>query len=359
MLIPVILSGGSGTRLWPLSREGMPKQFLSLLEGPSLFQETLLRLPPEGLEPPMVIANQDHRFRVAEQMQAMHYTQSKIILEPCGRNTAPAIVVAALIACSHPSTQEACLLVLPSDHHIQDPHALACAMAHAERHAQAGNVVTFGIVPTYPATGYGYIQAGESLSPEPEKGFKVKAFKEKPDESTAQAFIEAGHYFWNSGMFIWSVRSLRKAMMRHCPSLTRLMDLMLPHIGKATFDQKLLAEYENLSKISIDYALMEKADNIVMARGAFAWDDVGSWPALENHFPKDEQGNTVIGNAEMLGSDGNIVYSRGQLTACVGVSDLIVVQAEGVTLVCAKDQAQCIKQMVKRLHERGDCGDLL
>jgi mannose-1-phosphate guanylyltransferase/mannose-6-phosphate isomerase len=350
MLIPVILSGGSGTRLWPLSREGMPKQFLSLLEGPSLFQETLLRLPPEGLEPPMVIANQDHRFRVAEQMQAMQYSQSKIILEPCGRNTAPAIVVAALIACSHPSTQDACLLILPSDHHIKDPHALACAMAHAERHAQAGNVVTFGIVPTYPATGYGYIQAGEALSAEPEKGLKVKAFKEKPDESTAQAFIEAGHYFWNSGMFMVKASTLLEEVERYCPEVLRYARQALMQGCKDLDFIRLDAEsFAQCPSISIDYAIMEKTDRAVVVPLDAGWNDVGNWDALWGLSPQDDQGNVSIGDVILHNVKDAMVLSQSALVTLCDVEHILVVQTKDAVLVADRRKAESVKHVVEAL----------
>ena len=354
----VIMAGGRGERFWPLSTSKRTKQLLDLVGDRALIGQAVDRIkdliPPENV---FVITNADLVDATCEALPEL--PRGNIIGEPMGRDTAAAVALGcALVEAKSPAASFA---ILTADQVMGDLPVFNQTLADALTLAREKDVlITMGIQPAHPDTGFGYIRASQGYETETStRFFKVEKFEEKPNLVKAKEFVASGECFWNSGMFIWSVRSLRKAMMRHCPSLTRLMDLMLPHIGKATFDQKLLAEYENLSKISIDYALMEKADNIVMARGAFAWDDVGSWPALENHFPKDEQGNTVIGNAEMLGSDGNIVYSRGQLTACVGVSDLIVVQAEGVTLVCAKDQAQCIKQMVKRLHERGDCGDLL
>jgi mannose-1-phosphate guanylyltransferase len=221
-------------------------------------------------------------------------------------------------------------------------------------------LITMGIRPTHPDTGFGYIRVAEELDSGGETHFfNVKRFEEKPDLKRAREFVKSGKCYWNSGMFIWSVPSLRKAMNQFCPALTRMMDLVGPHIGTDAFVEALRKEYENLSKISIDYALMEKANNILMARGEFEWDDVGSWPAIENHFPRDDGDNTLIGEAEMFESTGNVVFSKDRLTACLGVHDLIVVQADGVTLVCAKDRAQDIKQLVKGLHERGDCGHLL
>ncbi len=354
----VIMAGGRGERFWPLSTSKRPKQLLDLVGDRALIGQAVERIadliPPENV---FVITNADLVEATCKALPELPRTN--VIGEPMGRDTAAAVALGcALVEAKDP---RASFAILTADQVMGELPVFKQTLLDALNLAQAEDVlITMGIQPAHPDTGFGYIRASEAHETETVSSFfKVKKFEEKPNLIRAKEFVDSGECFWNSGMFIWSVRSLRKAMMRHCPPLTRLMDLMLPHIGKATFDEKLLAEYENLSKISIDYALMEKADNILMAKGEFTWDDVGSWPALENHFPKDDQGNTVIGNGEMLAADGNIVYSREHLTACVGVSDLIVVQSEGVTLVCAKDQAQSIKQLVKRLHERGDCGDLL
>ncbi|WFB35900.1 sugar phosphate nucleotidyltransferase [Kiritimatiellota bacterium B12222] len=354
----VIMAGGRGERFWPLSTSKRPKQLLDLVGDRALIAQAVERIkdliPAENV---FVITNADLVDATCEALPEL--PKSNVIGEPMGRDTAAAVALGcALVEAKDP---KASFAILTADQVMGDLPVFNRTLADALKLAREEDVlITMGIQPAHPDTGFGYIRASEAYEAESDTSFfKVKKFEEKPSLSRAKEFVDSGECFWNSGMFIWSVRSLRKAMLRHCPPLTRLMDLMLPHIGKASFDEKLLAEYEQLSKISIDYALMEKANNIVMARGEFAWDDVGSWPALENHFPQDDHGNTLMGNAEMLASDGNIVYSRGRLTACVGVSDLIVVQAEGVTLVCAKDQAQSIKQMVKRLHERGDCGELL
>lgn len=352
------MAGGRGERFWPLSTSKRPKQLLDLVGDRALIGQAVDRI--KDLIPPsqvFVITNADLVEATCAELPEL--PPENIIGEPMGRDTAAAVALGcALVAAKDP---QASFAILTADQVMGDLPVFNQTLADALTLARAQDVlITMGIQPAHPDTGFGYIRASEPFAADTDtRFFKVQKFEEKPNLIKAKQFVDSGECFWNSGMFIWSVRSLRKAMLRHCPTLTRLMDLIAPHIGKPGFDEKLRAEYENLSKISIDYALMEKADNIVMARGEFAWDDVGSWPALENHFPKDDQGNTVIGNAEMLCAEGNIVYSRGHLTACVGVSDLIVVQSQGVTLVCAKEQAQCIKQMVKQLHERGDCQELL
>jgi len=353
-----IMAGGRGERFWPLSTSKRPKQLLDLVGDRALIGQAVERIknhiPADHV---FVITNADLVDATCEALPEL--PRENVIGEPMGRDTAAAAALGcALVEAKNPN---ASFVILTADQVMGDLPVFNRTLLDSLNLACSEDVlITMGIQPAHPDTGFGYIRASEAYETETDTDFfNVKKFEEKPSLARAKEFVDSGECFWNSGMFIWSVRSLRKAMLRHCPPLTRLMDSILPHIGKPSFDEKLLAEYEQLSKISIDYALMEKADNILMAKGQFAWDDVGSWPALENHFPKDDHGNTVIGNVELLAADGNIVYSRDRLTACVGVSNVIVVQADGVTLVCAKDQAQSIKQLVKRLHERGDCGDLL
>ena len=354
----VIMAGGRGERFWPLSTSIRPKQLLDLVGDRALIGQAVDRIKDHiPADHVFVITNADLVEATCKPLPEL--PRENIIGEPMGRDTAAAVALGCALVESKDPT--AAFAILTADQVMGDLPIFNRTLSDALSLAHAEDVlITMGIQPTHPDTGFGYIRASEPYEADRETGFfNVKKFEEKPSLMRAKEFMDSGECFWNSGMFIWSVPSLRKAMLKHCPTLTRLMDLMLPHIAKPTFNEKLLAEYEQLSKISIDYALMEKADNIVMAKGQFVWDDVGSWPALENHFPQDDQGNTLIGNVEMLVSDKNIVYSRDRLTACVGVSDLIVVQADGVTLVCAKEQAQSIKQLVKRLHERGDCQKLL
>jgi mannose-1-phosphate guanylyltransferase len=221
-------------------------------------------------------------------------------------------------------------------------------------------LVTIGIKPVFPSTGFGYIESGEKFQTLEGVEFrKAIRFVEKPDETTAAAYLETGQFYWNSGMFIWSIQSLEKAFSASCPEMAELMETLTSYAKKGQIVEGMDATYPALGKISVDYALMEKADNIVMACGTFAWDDVGSWPALESHFPQDENGNTKIGQVETLNAAGNIVYSKDRLTAVIGVKDLIVVQAEGVTLVCPKGCAQEIKQMVVELREKGGFNEVL
>jgi mannose-1-phosphate guanylyltransferase len=352
------MAGGRGERFWPMSTSRRPKQLLDLVGDKPLIAEAVERvsasIPSERV---YVITNADLVEATCAALPEL--PRENIIGEPMGRDTAAAVALGCALV--EKASPDAVFAVMTADHIMGDLPIFDRTLTEAMDLAGREDVlITMGITPTHPDTGFGYIRVAEAFEgPEKTSFYKVKKFEEKPDLKRAKAFVESGECYWNSGMFIWSVASLRKALHTFCPTLTRMMDVVQPHIGTDRFMEVLRKEYENLSKISVDYALMEKANNILMARGEFAWDDVGSWPAIENHFPQDDAGNTLIGLAEMLECSDNIVYSKGRLTACVGVDNLIVVQADGVTLVCAKDKAQDIKQLVKGLHERGDCGHLL
>jgi mannose-1-phosphate guanylyltransferase len=354
----VIMAGGRGERFWPLSTSRRPKQLLDLVGDKPLIAQAVERvadfISPDRV---FVITNGDLVDATAEALPDL--PRENIVGEPMGRDTAAAVALGCSLVKA--KDEEASFAILTADHVMGDLPIFKQTLLDAFDLADREDVlITMGMTPTHPDTGFGYIRVADAKeNPSDTEFYSVQKFEEKPNLARAKEFVESGTCYWNSGMFIWSVRSLRKAMLRHCPTLTRLMDVMGPHVGQASFQEKLKSEYEQLSKISIDYALMEKADNIVMAVGKYKWDDVGSWPAIEHHFPQDEAGNTLVGNAQMLNAGGNIVVSRNHLTACVGVSDLIVVQSDGVTLVCAKEKAQDIKQLVKNLHERGDCTELL
>ncbi|MCC5849478.1 MAG: mannose-1-phosphate guanylyltransferase [Verrucomicrobia bacterium] len=354
----VIMAGGKGERFWPLSTSRRPKQLLDLVGDKALIAQAVDRIsdliPPANV---FVVTNAD--LVDATRQSLPELPADNIVGEPMGRDTAAAVALGcALVEEKDPN---AAFCILTADQVMGDLPVFRETLADALALALEEEVlITMGIRPAHPDTGFGYINAGAS---HPATGnsrfFKVNKFEEKPNLERAKRFVEDGNYFWNSGMFIWSVTTLRDALEAHCAPLVCMMDAVKPHIGTDQFMDVLRKRYENLSKISIDYALMEKAKNILMAEGRFEWDDVGSWPALENHFPADDDGNTRIGFTETLDASGNIIYSRDRLTACVGVDDLIVVQAEGVTLVCPKARAQDIKRLVKILHERGDCEALL
>ncbi len=354
----VIMAGGRGERFWPLSTSRRPKQLLDLVGDRTLIGQAVERvadlIPPTNV---FVITNAD--LVDATRAALPEVPAANIIGEPMGRDTAAAVALGcALVESRDPAGVFA---ILTADQVMGDLPVFRRTLHDALRLAHDEEwLITIGIQPAHPETGFGYIRGGDAMERAGDtRFFRVKKFEEKPSIERAREFVASGDCYWNSGMFVWSVATLRKALGRHCPTLLRMMDSVKPHIGKADFVDALRQQYEKLSKISIDYALMEKADNIAMAVGTFAWDDVGSWPALPKHFPMDEDGNTRIGSCETLDAQDNILYSRDRLTVLIGVKDLVVVQADGVTLVCPKNRAQDIKMMVKALHERGDCEHLL
>ena len=348
----VIMAGGRGERFWPASTYRRPKQLLALVGRQTLLAQAVARLG--GLIPPQnifVITSRD--LVKAARAAAPALPPRQIVGEPVGRDTAAAIALgAALIAARDP--QAACC-VLTADHIIGDrprfQRTLRAGLALAGREDV---LIAIGIKPEFPSTGFGYIEAGAPLAGRGGVVFRrARRFVEKPDHATAVRYAASGRYFWNAGMFIGSVPSWERAFGRHRPQLLPLMARVKKARGAGPLAAALAAEYPKLEKISVDYALMEKADNLVMIRGEFPWDDVGSWPALEHHLGRTADGNTVVGVCERLAARGNIVMSRDRLTALIGVRDLIVVQADGVTLVCAKDRAQDIKQMVAQLKASG------
>ena len=345
----VILAGGKGERFWPLSTERRPKQFLALAGGATLLSQAVDRLhgvvPPERI---FVITNLELLPAAREACPVL--PARNIIGEPIGRDTAAAVALgAALVKARDP---QAVFSVLTADHiigHLPDfRRTLQAALDRADKDPV---LVTIGLPPTEPSTAYGYIEARDAAGEAGGVEFlKVRRFVEKPDLDTARAYLKAKRFFWNSGMFIWSVKTLEAALQAHCPALLALMGKLGAAVGHADFAAVLEKEYARLERISIDYALMEKADNILMVRGKFDWDDVGSWTALGKYLARDTAGNAIRGSVERLDCRDNLVVSDGRLTALVGVRDLVVVQAENVTLVCAKDRAQDVKKLVEQLR---------
>ncbi len=349
----VILAGGRGERFWPLSRAARPKQLLALTGDSPLIAEAVQRL--DGLIPPervLVITNADLVDATREAVPEVPPEQ--VIGEPVGRDTAPAVALAlALVRHRDP---DGVFCVLTADHIIGDiPLFQKTLRAGLETAAHRDAIVTIGIEPTEPATGYGYIQCGEREGEvEGIALYRADSFREKPDDATARHYLEAGRYLWNSGMFIWSARTLKASFEQHAPALADLAERMERAAGTDGFEATLAEVYRDVRKISIDYALMEHADEVLTIPGTFPWDDVGAWTALPNHLPADEDGNTALGTLEALDAQNNIVYSPDRLTALIGVDDLVVIHAEGATLVCHRSRAQEIKNMVARLRERGD-----
>ncbi len=344
----VIMAGGKGERFWPLSTSKHPKQLLALVGEQPLIAQAVDRL--DGLIPPkniFVVTNAD--LIEATRAAAPMLPPENIVGEPIGRDTAAAVACGgALVAARDP---EGVFAVLTADQVMGDLDVFKATLRGGMDLAEQNEIlVTIGIQPAFPSTGFGYIEAGDNFAEAEGVRFKKAVrFVEKPDEATAQQYVETGKFYWNSGMFIWSVPTLAAAFSAHCKPMADLMDALTEYAERSEIALGMENLYPGLEKISIDYALMEKADNIVMACGTFAWDDVGSWTALESHFPKDADGNTLIGTCEQIDSKNNIIYSKDRLTAVIGAENLVVVQAEGVTLVCPKERAQDIKKLVAEL----------
>jgi mannose-1-phosphate guanylyltransferase/mannose-6-phosphate isomerase len=355
LLIPVILSGGSGTRLWPLSREMFPKQLLPLVAKGTMLQETLARLDGvEDLGSPIVVSNENHRFLVAEQLRASGVSPQSIVLEPSGRNTAPAVAVAAMAAVSAVpagtrSDSERILLVLPADHVIRDKKAFQRAIAVGRGAAMAGKLVTFGVVPTKPETGYGYIRKSTGEGP----AFPIEQFVEKPDLATAKKYVESGEYFWNSGMFMFKastvlseLRSLAPAIYEACAQAFTVAkrDLDFTRLGEKEFNE--------CPSDSFDYAVMEKTSNAVVVSLDAGWSDVGSWSALYEAVPSDENDNVVLGDVLTEDTNGCYLQSTSRLVAAVGLKDHVVVETKDAVLVAPKNRVQDVKKLVAQLNKQ-------
>ncbi len=350
MIHPVVLSGGAGTRLWPMSREAYPKQLLPLLSELSLLQETARRVnDPTRFAAPLVVCNEEHRFVVAEQLRELAIAPAAILLEPAGRNTAPAVAIAALALLKDDA--DALMLVLPSDHAIADTAAFHAACDAAAEAARQGALVTFGIRPDRPETGYGYIRRGAAL-----KGatgaFRVAEFVEKPDAATAASYLAGGKHDWNSGMFLFPARLALDELERLDPEMVALCRRAL---DEATADLDFLrlarAPFEAIAGKSIDYALMEHTASAAVVPADMGWNDVGAWSALWDVGDKDADGNVVGGDVVTVDVRNSYLRSEGKLIAAVGVSDMIVVATDDVVLVVPRDRAQDVKQVVDGLKK--------
>lgn len=345
MLLPVVMAGGSGTRLWPLSRTLFPKQFLSLTNSATMLQETLLRLSPLNHQPAFLICNQEHRFIVAEQLRKAKLAHGGIALEPVGRNTAPAVAIAALHA--RAKGEDPLLLVLAADHVIAQPAAFCQAVQAAMPLAEQGKLVAFGVVPTVPETGYGYIQQGISVS---EGASTVAAFVEKPHLELAQQYLEEGCYLWNSGMFLFKASAYLHELALHCPQMVeqcqRALQLAQDDLDFIRLDPDAFAACPD---DSIDYAVMEKTSNAVVMPLDASWSDVGSWSALWEVSEKDEQGNVLQGDVLTEQTHNSFIYAQHRLTATVGIDDVVVVETKDAVLVAHKNRVQDIKGIVNKL----------
>lgn len=346
MLYPVIMAGGSGSRLWPLSRELNPKQFLPI-DGSqhSMLQSTIIRLTGLNAHPPRLICNEQHRFLAAEQMRQLGFEEANILLEPVGRNTAPAIAMAALEALE--KYQDPILLVLAADHLVSDIPALHSSISAAQSLAEKDKLVTFGVKPSTPETGYGYIKKGTTLGTD---GFIIDRFVEKPDLKTAEAYLASGDYLWNSGMFMFRASRYLEELERYRPDiLAACRKALSGRVQDACFTRVDSAAFESCPSESIDFAVMEKTNAAAVVPLNAGWSDVGSWSALWDIGAKDNAGNVIKGDVFTNQANDNYVYAEHRFVAAVGVKDLVIVETKDAVLVVHKDYAQDVKKIVEHL----------
>ena len=346
MITPVILSGGSGTRLWPLSRKQRPKQFINLIGDNSPFQNTILRLPNETANP-LIICNEDHRFLAAEQLRQISINPQAILLEPVGRNTAPAIALAALQLLKNNS--DSLLLVLPSDHIIQDESAFHKSIYYAKTLAEKGNLVTFGIVPNKPEAGFGYIKFNNSIEAD---HFNIELFTEKPSQKDAEKFLQTGNYLWNSGMFMFKASTYLEELEKHAPEILSICKKSLVKDNRdLDFIRIDKNEFTNCPDISIDYAVMEHTKKGLVIKLDAGWSDVGSWESLMSIKPKDKDGNVTQGDVILNNVKNSYAYSSNRLISAIGVSGLIVVDTQDALLISTRNNINSINNIVKKLKE--------
>ncbi len=348
----VILAGGRGERFWPLSTAACPKQFLTLFGGKTLLTHAVDRLT--GLMPPeriLIITSRDLVSRTRETV--WNVPTENIIGEPMGRDTAAACALAcALVSRRDP---QGVVCILTADQLMADSETFRQILADSVAVAAAQEViVTIGVQPTYPATGFGYIESADKLETGTATTFqRAVRFVEKPDATVAAEYVASGRYCWNAGMFIWRVTLMRLAIERHAPYIAELCQ-KAANTPSAGLDALLDAIYPALQKISVDFAIMEHLQNIVVARGSFGWDDVGTWSAVGNHIVPDDAGNVVVGSCEAMDATDNVVISAGRLTALLGVKNVVVVHAGDTTMVCHRDRVQDLKKLVQQVAKRPD-----
>ena len=354
-VFPVILSGGAGTRLWPLSREHHPKQLIALLDDDTLLQATVRRLAfVDDAQRPIVVCNEEHRFVVAEQLHAIGVSPAAIVLEPMARNTAPAIAAAALEALARcEEGDDPVLLVLPSDHVVRNGARFADAVRLASREAAGGRLVALGVVPTYAEVGYGYIMAGDPTSSACDAR-PVERFREKPNAETAASWIESGNCYWNSGMFALGARSFLHELGIHAPSIRSAVakshENAMPDLGFLRLNAEAFGQSP---AISVDYAVMEPTSNAWVVPLDAGWQDVGSWASLAALSPGDEAGNVVQGDAVLQGTRNTFIHSNSRLVATIGVKDLVIVDTADAVLVADRNEGQDVKAVVRQLERTG------
>ena len=351
LVIPVVMSGGVGSRLWPMSRRSKPKQMQALTGPLTMLQDTLERVNDDGgsvsFGAPIIVANQQHRRVIAKQLADIGVGKYTLVLEPRGRNTAPVIAIAADLARSSP---DAMILVLPADHHIKDIEGFRAAISKGAKLAAQGKLVTFGIRPSAPETGFGYIEAGDKIG----DGHVVEAFVEKPDQTTAQRYLDAGNYFWNAGIFLFRADSVLSEMEEHCGALCAAARKALHDGNQEGQVIDLNAEvFAACPSDSFDYAVMEKTRHAAVVPMDVGWSDVGSWSALWDMGPHDENGTVAVGDVSLIDCQNMYVRGEGIRVAAVGVSDLVIVATGDSVLILPKDRAQDVKAIVARLEAEG------
>ena len=350
-IVPVILSGGSGTRLWPVSRESFPKQFWPLVTQHSMIVETARRGIGVGFAPPMIVCNQEHRFIVAEQMREAGILDARIVLEPVGRNSAPAVAAAALLVAE--TDPDTVIWMMAADSAITDIDGLHATLAHAVAAARAGRIATFGMRPTGPETGYGYIEVGTKLD-----GFEgvhdLTRFVEKPDAATAASMVATGRFLWNSGMFVFTAATMLKELALHAPDvLTAIAPAVRDRMQDLDFIRLDPVAFASCPNISLDYAVAERTSHAVVVPSDLGWSDVGSWGALWDMGPHDESGNVSVGDVLLESAHDCYVRSDGIMTAVVGLRDAVVVVTEDAVLAMHRSRSQDVKKVVDRLRAAG------
>ncbi|QFT20946.1 Alginate biosynthesis protein AlgA [Pseudomonas sp. THAF187a] len=350
-MTPIILSGGSGSRLWPLSRKLYPKQFLALTGEQTLFQQTLQRLSIEGMQPPVLVSNQEHRFIVQEQLEQIGQQAQLLLLEPFGRNTAPAVAMAALQLVAE--GRDELMLVLPADHVLDDQQAFRQALALATVAAEKGEMVLFGVPANRPETGYGYI-LGETDGELPDGVARVSSFVEKPDAKRASEYVASGNYYWNSGMFLFRASRFLEELKQHDVDI---YDTCLLALERSLREGEQIAidpaTFACCPDNSIDYAVMEKTDRACVVPLSAGWNDVGSWSSIWEVHDKDAAGNVVSGDVLLEDSRNCLVHGNGKLVSVLGLDDIVVVETKDATMVAHKDRVQDVKKLVGKLDAQG------
>jgi mannose-1-phosphate guanylyltransferase/mannose-6-phosphate isomerase len=352
-IVPVVMCGGTGTRLWPVSRASLPKQYHSFVGEKTLLQDTVERVAAPGFGPAVLVSSEEHRFIVAEQVASLGCPRGPVVLEPASRNTAPVALVASLLVAAQ--DPQALVLLLPSDHLIKDADAFRAMVRAAEPAARAGFLCLFGLKPGRAETGYGYIEAGEEAVPTPESPVRrVRRFVEKPDAASAEHMVEAGGFAWNSGIFLFQPAAMIGEAEAHQPEMLALAreavagaarDVDFLRLGKAAF--------ERIEGISLDYAIMERTDRAAVLPATLEWSDLGAWDAIHSAHESDEEGNVLLGRTLSMATQNTFVRSERQLVATIGVKDLIVVATDDALLVADRAHAQEVKHVLERLREEG------